>query len=218
MRELPHSCPSGATPRRLPGAKRLFDVLVTVALLPLVLPLLVLIAAGVYASVGRPVLFQQRRPGLHGRPFTLVKFRTMRETFDEEGIPFPDAQRLTTFGRLLRATSLDELPELWNVIRGEMSLVGPRPLLMEYLPRYTSRQARRHDVLPGITGLAQVSGRNSLSWNARFELDVWYVDNQSAMLDVRILCRTVAKVLRRDGIAQAGEATMTPFTGGAVAE
>jgi len=218
MRELPYSPRSFATATRAPSGKRLFDLLVVVAVLPFLLPLLALVTAGVYASMGRPVLFRQRRPGLHGRPFTLVKFRTMREAVDCAGAPLSDAQRLTTFGRVLRATSLDELPELWNVMRGEMSLVGPRPLLMEYLPRYTNTQARRHDVLPGITGLAQVSGRNALSWNARFELDVWYVDNQSAWLDLRILYRTVAKVLRSDGITQSGQATMTPFTGGVGAE
>lgn len=213
MREHPYHPRAYAAPGRGPGGKRVFDVSVAVALLLLFLPVLVLVAIGVYLSVGAPILFRQRRPGLHARPFQLVKFRTMRDAADRTGSALPDAQRLTSFGRMLRATSLDELPELWNVIRGDMSLVGPRPLLMEYLPRYTNLQARRHDVLPGITGLAQINGRNTLSWSARFDLDVWYVDNQSALLDLRILLGTVAKVLRRDGISEPGQATMTPFTG-----
>lgn len=174
---------------------------------------LALLALMVRWKLGSPVFFRQVRPGLHGRPFRMLKFRTMTDQRDSHGQLLPDAQRLTSFGRFLRSTSLDELPELWNVLRGNMSLVGPRPLLMEYLPLYTPEQARRHEVRPGITGWAQVNGRNALSWNERFRLDVWYVDNQSLMLDLRILWRTFHKVLARDGINQAGEATMSKFTG-----
>jgi lipopolysaccharide/colanic/teichoic acid biosynthesis glycosyltransferase len=193
--------------------KRLFDTTVAVlALLTLALPLLVL-ALLIHRKLGSPVLFKQVRPGLRGQPFTMVKFRTMTDERGADGALLPDAQRLTPFGRFLRASSLDELPELWNVLRGEMSLVGPRPLLMEYLPLYTPEQARRHELRPGITGWAQVNGRNAISWQDKFALDVWYVDNQSFWLDIKILWMTVRKVLVRDGISAAGEATMSKFTG-----
>ena len=193
--------------------KRLFDVLVTGLSVPLWLPLLGAVALLVRRNLGTPVVFRQTRPGLHGRPFTLYKFRTMTDARDGEGHLLPDAERLPPFGRFLRSTSLDELPELWNVLRGDMSLVGPRPLLMQYLDRYTPRQARRHQVRPGITGLAQVSGRNALSWEDRFELDVWYVENHSLGLDLKILWQTIAKVFRREGISAQGEATVAEFMG-----
>jgi lipopolysaccharide/colanic/teichoic acid biosynthesis glycosyltransferase len=193
--------------------KRFLDVLAaSLALLMLALPLLAL-AWLIRRKLGSPVLFSQVRPGLHGKPFTMVKFRTMTDERGSDGVLLPDAQRLTDFGRFLRASSLDELPELWNVLRGDMSLVGPRPLLMEYLPLYTPEEARRHEVRPGITGWAQVNGRNAISWADKFALDVWYVDHRSLWLDARILWRTVRKVLVRDGISAAGEATMSKFTG-----
>jgi lipopolysaccharide/colanic/teichoic acid biosynthesis glycosyltransferase len=193
--------------------KRVFDFVAgLLALLLLALPLLAL-AWLIRRKLGSPVLFCQVRPGLHGRPFTMVKFRTMTDEGGPGGALLPDAQRLTPFGRFLRASSLDELPELWNVLKGDMSLVGPRPLLMEYLPLYTPEQARRHAVRPGITGWAQVNGRNAISWADKFALDVWYVDHRSLWLDVQILWRTVRKVLVRDGISAAGEATMPKFTG-----
>ncbi|GAB2457588.1 sugar transferase [Comamonas humi] len=193
--------------------KRLFDILVSaLALLALAIPLLVL-AALVRRRLGSPVLFRQQRPGLRGRPFEMAKFRTMTDARGADGQLLPDAERLTPFGRFLRASSLDELPELWNVLKGDMSLVGPRPLLMEYLPLYTPEQARRHEVRPGITGWAQVNGRNALSWEAKFQLDVWYVDHRTLWLDIRILWLTVKKVLVREGISAAGEATMSRFTG-----
>jgi lipopolysaccharide/colanic/teichoic acid biosynthesis glycosyltransferase len=193
--------------------KRFFDFLAaSLALLMLALPLLAL-AWLIRRKLGSPVLFRQVRPGLQGRPFTMVKFRTMTDERGPDGALLPDAQRLTPFGRFLRASSLDELPELWNVLKGEMSLVGPRPLLMEYLPLYTPEQARRHAARPGITGWAQVNGRNAISWADKFALDVWYVDHRSLWLDVQILWRTVRKVLVRDGISAAGEATMPKFTG-----
>lgn len=193
--------------------KRLFDLLLSlVGLLVLALPLLLLWGL-VHYKLGSPVLFRQIRPGLHGRPFMMVKFRTMTDERDAYGKLLPDAQRLSAFGRFLRASSLDELPELWNVLRGEMSLVGPRPLLMEYLPLYSPEQARRHEVRPGITGWAQVNGRNVVSWDERFKLDVWYVDHRSLWLDLRILWLTVRKVIVREGISAQGEATMSKFTG-----
>jgi lipopolysaccharide/colanic/teichoic acid biosynthesis glycosyltransferase len=193
--------------------KRSSDLLVALlALLLLALPLLAL-AWWIRRKLGSPVLFRQVRPGLNGKPFTMLKFRTMTEERGAGGDLLPDAQRLTPFGRFLRASSLDELPELWNVLRGEMSLVGPRPLLMEYLPLYSQEQARRHELRPGITGWAQVNGRNAISWQEKFALDVWYVDNQSLWLDIKILWLTVRKVLVRDGISAAGEATMPKFTG-----
>jgi len=176
-------------------------------------PVLLAVALLVRILFGRPVLFTQIRPGLHGRPFGILKFRTMTDARDAEGRLRPDAERLTRFGRFLRAASLDELPELLNVLKGEMSLVGPRPLLMQYLDRYTPEQARRHEVRPGITGWAQVNGRNAITWEEKFTLDVWYVDNQSCWLDIKILAVTAWKVLRREGISQAGEATMAEFMG-----
>jgi lipopolysaccharide/colanic/teichoic acid biosynthesis glycosyltransferase len=199
--------------RPLPRIKRVLDVALAATLLALALPMLTAIAAAVRVALGTPVIFRQTRPGLHGRPFELLKFRTMRDARGPDGEPLPDAERLTRFGRWLRRTSLDELPELVNVIKGDMSLVGPRPLLMQYLPRYTARQARRHEMPPGITGLAQVSGRNRLSWEERFELDVWYVDHWSLSLDLRILLRTAAKVVVGDGISQPGHDTAAEFMG-----
>ena len=193
--------------------KRLFDMVAAALALLLLAPALALIAWQVRRKLGSPVLFRQVRPGLHGQPFEMVKFRTMTDERGADGALLPDAQRLTPFGRFLRASSLDELPELWNVLKGEMSLVGPRPLLMEYLPLYTPEQARRHEVCPGITGWAQVNGRNAISWEDKFALDVWYVNQRSLWLDLRILCMTVKKVLLRDGVSAAGEATMTRFTG-----
>jgi lipopolysaccharide/colanic/teichoic acid biosynthesis glycosyltransferase len=193
--------------------KRLFDLVASaIGLLILAVPLAVL-AWQVRRKLGSPVLFTQVRPGLHGKPFRMVKFRTMTDERGPDGALLPDAQRLTPFGRFLRASSLDELPELWNVLKGEMSLVGPRPLRTEYLPLYTPEQARRHEVLPGITGWAQVNGRNAISWEDKFALDVWYVDNLSLWLDIRILWITVKKVLVRDGISAQGEATMYRFMG-----
>jgi lipopolysaccharide/colanic/teichoic acid biosynthesis glycosyltransferase len=195
------------------SGKRLFDVTVAaLALAVLALPMLVL-ALAVGALLGRPVLFIQPRAGLHGSTFNLVKFRTMREAVDAAGNPLPDEQRLTRFGRFLRASSLDELPELWNVLKGEMSLVGPRPLLVDYVPLYTAEQARRHEVRPGITGWAQVSGRNALSWEDRFALDVWYVDHRSVFLDLKVLLLTLRTVIVRDGIAHPGHSTMERFAG-----
>lgn len=193
--------------------KRFFDVAVAVgALIVLSIPLLILVVL-IRIQLGSPVFFRQVRPGLGGKPFMMVKFRSMTDARNANGELLPDAERLTKFGRFLRASSLDELPELLNVIKGDMSLVGPRPLLMSYLALYSPEQARRHEVRPGVTGWAQVNGRNSLAWPDKFKLDVWYVDNRSFMLDLRILWLTVRKVLVRDGISAAGEATMTPFTG-----
>lgn len=201
------------TTERVPASKRAFDLALVLASLPLTLPLLAILYVLVRWKLGGPALFRQVRPGLGGRPFTLVKFRSMTDARDPSGAPLSDAERLTRFGRLLRASSLDELPELWNVLKGEMSLVGPRPLLMQYLPLYSKEQARRHDVLPGITGWSQVKGRNTLSWEEKFALDVWYVDHWSLWLDVRILALTLVRVLRRDGVSADGHATMPPFTG-----
>jgi lipopolysaccharide/colanic/teichoic acid biosynthesis glycosyltransferase len=176
-------------------------------------PLLLVLALVVRRKLGSPVLFRQTRPGLHGRPFEMVKFRTMTDERGSDGQPLPDRDRLPPFGQWLRSTSLDELPELWNVLKGDMSLVGPRPLLMSYLPLYAPWQARRHEVRPGITGWAQVNGRNAQTWDERFRLDVWYVDHHNVLLDLRILAATVGKVLRREGVQAEGEATMKPFTG-----
>jgi lipopolysaccharide/colanic/teichoic acid biosynthesis glycosyltransferase len=193
--------------------KRCFDLLITVlALLLLALPLMLMFFL-IRRKLGGPVLFHQVRPGLKGKPFKMIKFRTMTNECDFDGNLLPDAQRLSSFGRFLRASSLDEFPELWNVIKGDMSLVGPRPLLMEYLPLYTEEQARRHDVRPGITGWSQVNGRNAISWEEKFKLDVWYVENQNFFLDVKILALTILKVIKRDGISAQGEVTMTKFTG-----
>ena len=191
----------------------LLQRLLALVLVLLLSPLILAIALAVRLRLGGPVLFSQQRPGLHGRPFQLVKFRTMTQCRDGDGALLPDAQRLTSFGQWLRRSSLDELPELFNILRGDMVFVGPRPLLMEYLPLYSHEQARRHLVRPGLTGWAQVQGRNSLSWEDKFRLDVWYVDNRSLVLDLWILWLTIVTVIRRDGINAAGEATMTPFTG-----
>lgn len=193
--------------------KRLIDIMVALLALLVLLPPLILLACLVAFKIGRPIFFSQIRPGLYGKPFCMIKFRTMNNELDSDGHLLPDAQRLSSFGRFLRASSLDELPELWNVIKGDMSLVGPRPLLMEYLPLYTEEQARRHEVRPGITGWAQVNGRNAISWEEKFKLDVWYVENQSFFLDVKILALTILKVIKRDGISAQGEVTMTKFTG-----
>jgi len=194
--------------------KRLLDVLAaSLALLMLALPLLIL-AWLIRRKLGSPVFFRQVRPGMRGKPFEMVKFRTMTSERGIDGQLLPDAVRLTPFGRFLRASSIDELPELWNVLKGDMSLVGPRPLLMDYLPLYTPEQSRRHEVRPGITGWAQVNGRNAISWEDKFRLDVWYVDHRSLWLDIKILWLTVKKVLMRDGISAAGEATMSKFQGG----
>lgn len=194
-------------------AKRVFDLVLVLAAAPVWLPLMGVLALIVRCVMGRPVLFRQTRPGRKGRPFELLKFRTMTEARDAAGRLLPDEQRLTRFGRWLRSTSLDELPELWNVLRGEMSLVGPRPLLMEYLPLYSPEQRRRHEVRPGITGWAQIHGRNAQSWEERFRLDVWYVDHRSLWLDLKILGHTFWKVLKREGIHAPGEATMPRFRG-----
>ena len=193
--------------------KRLFDILMALSLLLLLSLPLVLLCLLVRFKLGSPLLFCQRRPGLGGKPFIMVKFRTMTDGRGPDGELLPDSERLTSFGRFLRSTSLDELPELWNVLKGEMSLVGPRPLLMEYLPLYSPEQARRHEVRPGITGWAQINGRNAVSWEERLSLDVWYVDHRTFRLDLVILFRTVRKVLLREGIQAAGEATMPKFTG-----
>ena len=193
--------------------KRLLDIVAgALALLLLALPMLCL-AWLVRGKMGTPVLFCQTRPGIHGKPFEMLKFRSMTDERRSDGQLLPDAERLTSFGRFLRGSSLDELPELWNVLKGDMSLVGPRPLLMEYLPLYTPEQARRHEVRPGITGWAQVNGRNAISWEEKFALDVWYVDNRTFWLDIKILWLTVKKVLVRDGISASGEATMPKFQG-----
>ena len=193
--------------------KRLFDLTLSIIVLIVLVPLLFVIAFLIRLQLGSPILFRQQRPGLHGKPFTLLKFRTMLEERDARGHLPPDEKRLTAFGKFLRQTSLDELPELINVLRGEMRLVGPRPLLMEYLPLYTSEQARRHNVLPGITGWAQVNGRNAISWEEKFLYDVWYVDHQSFWLDMKILFLTVWKVLKREGVNQPHHATTEAFKG-----
>lgn len=192
--------------------KRLLDIIIAAAALVLLSPVLLLLAWQIRRKLGTPVLFRQVRPGRGGIPFVMYKFRTMRDAADENGRPLPDVERLTPFGRKLRAASLDELPELWNVLKGDMSLVGPRPLLMEYLPLYNAEQRRRHLVRPGITGWAQVNGRNAISWPEKFRLDVWYVENRSLLLDIKILFLTVKKVLDRSGINSEGEATAAKFT------
>jgi lipopolysaccharide/colanic/teichoic acid biosynthesis glycosyltransferase len=200
-------------PRGVPASKRLFDLLLTIPGLLVVLPLLAALALLVRLSMGRPVLFRQPRGGYRGEVFHIYKFRTMREAFDAAGNPLPDEKRLTRVGKFLRATSLDELPELLNVFSGEMSLVGPRPLMARYLERYTPGQMRRHEALPGITGWAQINGRNALSWEEKFSLDVWYVDHWSFWLDLKILWLTLWKTLRREGISQPGHATAEEFMG-----
>lgn len=193
--------------------KRLFDLIFGLALVILLLPLLALLAVLVYIDLGRPVLFRQQRPGLQGKPFTFYKFRTMNNRMDENGRLLPDEDRLTGFGSFLRRTSLDELPQLFNVIRGDMSLVGPRPLLMEYLELYTDEQMRRHEARPGVTGWAQVNGRNAITWEEKFRLDLWYVDNRSFFLELRIILLTIIKIIKRDGINQKGMATAEKFKG-----
>ncbi|RKG40217.1 MULTISPECIES: sugar transferase [Acinetobacter] len=193
--------------------KRILDVAIASTALILLSPVYFIVAHKVKKNLGSPVLFRQVRPGLHGKPFEMIKFRTMKDAVDEQGNSLPDSERLTPFGKMLRATSLDEMPELWNVIKGDMSIVGPRPLLMEYLPLYNSEQAKRHNVRPGITGYAQVNGRNAISWEKKFELDTWYVENQSLWLDFKIMLKTIKKVIAKDDISAEGEVTMSKFTG-----
>lgn len=193
--------------------KRLFDLLASFFCLLVLSPLIVIIAWKIRKNLGAPVLFRQTRPGLNGQPFEMVKFRTMKDAVDANGNPLPDSERMTPFGNKLRNSSLDELPELWNVLKGEMSLVGPRPLLMQYLPLYSKEQARRHEVRPGLTGWAQINGRNAISWEEKFKLDVWYVDNRSFWLDLRILLLTVKKVFVKEGISANGHVTIASFTG-----
>ncbi len=193
--------------------KRTFDIFAAFFGLIILSPIMVFLAWKIRKKLGSPVLFRQVRPGLNGAPFEMVKFRTMRDAEDDEGRQLPDSERMTSFGSFLRSSSLDELPELWNVLKGDMSLVGPRPLLMEYLPLYTPEQYRRHDVRPGITGWAQINGRNSLSWEDKFKFDTWYVDNRTISLDVKIIFLTLKKVVVKEGIAADGEATMSKFTG-----
>jgi lipopolysaccharide/colanic/teichoic acid biosynthesis glycosyltransferase len=200
-------------PDGVPVQKRLFDLLLTVPGLLLLSPLIGLLALVVLLTQGRPVFFRQARGGYRGKVFHIYKFRTMREAFDGQGNLLPDEKRMTRIGRLMRSASLDELPELINIVAGEMSLVGPRPLMARYLERYSSEQRRRHEVLPGLTGWAQINGRNALTWEERFRLDVWYVEHWSLGLDIKILTRTFLKVLRRDGISEPGQATMTEFMG-----
>lgn len=193
--------------------KRTIDILFSVLGLLFFAPVLVIIALKLYREMGSPVLFRQTRPGLRGKPFQMIKFRTMYDALDADGNALPDAERLTELGRFLRSSSLDELPELWNVLKGDMSLVGPRPLLIEYLPLYSPEQARRHEVRPGVTGWAQVNGRNAISWDEKLALDVWYVNNKSLWLDLKIIWFTIRTVIKREGISAAGEATMSKFTG-----
>lgn len=194
--------------------KRILDIVGGGIGLLLLSPVMVAVALLIRREMGSPVLFRQTRPGLHGKPFQMVKFRTMRDAVDAQGNALPDSERLSRLGRFLRSSSLDELPELWNVLKGDMSLVGPRPLLTEYLPLYSPEQARRHEVRPGVTGWAQINGRNAISWDKKFALDVWYVDNRSLWLDLKIIWLTIRKVFNREGISAAGEATMPKFTGG----
>jgi lipopolysaccharide/colanic/teichoic acid biosynthesis glycosyltransferase len=193
--------------------KRLIDMAVSASALAVLGLPLILVGLLIRWNMGGPALFRQIRPGLDGKPFTMIKFRTMRDASSADGMPLPDAERLTPLGRFLRASSIDELPELWNVLRGEMSLVGPRPLLMEYLPLYSPEQARRHLVRPGLTGWAQVNGRNAISWSEKFKLDVWYVDNRSLAVDLKIIALTIRKIIIKEGISAQGEATMTRFMG-----
>lgn len=193
--------------------KRLFDIVASLLGLLLLSPVILFVAWQIRRKLGKPVLFRQVRPGIGGHPFEMIKFRTMRDAVDANGNALPDVERMTPFGNFLRSTSLDELPELWNVLKGDMSLVGPRPLLMEYLPLYSVEQYRRHELRPGVTGWAQVNGRNALSWEEKFELDVWYVDNRSFWLDLKIILMTLKKVFVREGISADGEATMSKFTG-----
>jgi sugar transferase EpsL len=197
----------------MPASKRLFDLIASTLALIVLSPIMGLTALLVRIQLGGPILFRQQRPGYKGRPFHIFKFRTMTDRFAPDGSLLPDSERLTRFGRVLRSTSLDELPELFNILRGEMSVVGPRPLLMEYLPLYSAEQARRHDMPPGLTGWAQVNGRNALSWQDKFRLDVWYVDHWSFWLDLKIIFLTLVKVFQREGITQEGQATAEKFTG-----
>ena len=193
--------------------KRAFDIAASTSALVVLSPVLAITAYKVKKELGSPVLFRQTRPGLHGKPFEMIKFRTMKDATDKEGNALPDSERLTEFGKKLRASSLDELPELWNVLKGDMSLVGPRPLLMEYLPLYNAEQAKRHNVRPGVTGYAQVNGRNAIGWEEKFKLDLWYVENQSFILDIKIILSTVKKVLIKEGINQNENVSMTRFKG-----
>lgn len=193
--------------------KRLFDLIILFIALPIIVPVMMVLTAFVFLTMDSPIFFQQTRAGFRGRPFKLVKFRTMNDRRDTQGALLPDAERLTRVGIFLRSTSLDELPELWNILRGEMSLVGPRPLLLSYLPRYSEKQMRRHDAKPGLTGWVQVNGRNSLNWNEKFELDIWYVDNQNLILDIRILLSTISQVMARRDISANNDATMPEFLG-----
>lgn len=193
--------------------KRICDVVIASTALLLLSPLYAYVAYKVRKNLGSPVLFRQVRPGLNGKPFEMIKFRSMKDAVDANGNPLPDSERLTPFGKMLRSSSLDEMPELWNVIKGEMSIVGPRPLLTEYLPLYNAEQAKRHNVRPGMTGHAQVNGRNTISWEEKFKLDTWYVENQSLWLDFKIMLKTVQKVIAKDDISAEGEATMAKFTG-----
>lgn len=193
--------------------KRLLDIVIASSALVLLSPVYAFVAYKVRKNLGSPVLFRQVRPGLNGKPFEMIKFRSMKDAVDAQGNPLPDRERLTPFGQMLRSSSLDEMPELWNVIKGDMSIVGPRPLLMEYLPLYNQQQAKRLNVRPGITGYAQVNGRNAISWEKKFELDTWYVENRSLWLDFKIMLKTVQKVLSKDDISAEGEATMSKFTG-----
>ena len=193
--------------------KRVFDIVFSIVLLLLFLPLIIFVSFQVYKKIGRPIFFIQTRPGLRGLPFNMIKYRTMLNITDDNGNTLNDEERLSSFGKFLRSTSLDELPELWNVLKGEMSIVGPRPLLMEYLPLYSAAQFRRHNVKPGITGWAQINGRNSIDWDEKFNLDIWYVDNFSFWLDMKILFLTIKKVLKRKDISKDGQATMSKFKG-----
>lgn len=216
QQEAPVNTPRDFSPRpagRPRPFKRALDILVSFTALLMLSPVLALLALAIRHRLGSPVLFRQIRPGLHGRPFEMVKFRTMTDEVSPDGYPLSDAERLVPFGRWLRATSLDELPELWNVMKGEMSLVGPRPLLMEYLPLYSVEQARRHQVRPGVTGWAQVNGRNTIGWAQKFELDVWYVDRNNLWLDVKIIALTFRRIIQRHGISAPGSATMEKFQG-----
>ncbi|MFV8435455.1 sugar transferase [Vibrio owensii] len=193
--------------------KRSFDMVIALMVLVLLAPVIIILAIIIRRKLGSPILFRQTRPGLNGKPFEMVKFRTMKDAVDQQGNPLPDSERMTPFGDKLRNSSLDELPELWNVLKGEMSLVGPRPLLMQYLPLYSKEQSRRHDVRPGVTGWAQINGRNAISWEEKFALDVWYVDNKTLWLDIKILFMTVKKVFVKEGISADGHVTIEPFKG-----
>ncbi|ENC6657304.1 sugar transferase [Aeromonas hydrophila] len=193
--------------------KRFFDLIASFFALLLLSPIIILVAWKIRKDLGAPVIFRQVRPGLHGRPFQMIKFRTMKDAVDAQGNLLPDSERMTSFGNKLRNSSLDELPELWNVLKGEMSLVGPRPLLMQYLPLYSKEQARRHEMRPGVTGWAQVNGRNTISWEEKFKFDVWYIENYSFSLDIRILLLTIKKVFAKEGISAKGHVTIEPFTG-----